>query len=274
MACDVLSGNVRIIYADVPLSEMFGYTTILRGLTQGIFEDDSHDPEVRSRIRSRIEAEGAAAVHADLARADPGAAATVARPAGSSPASSRASERASAGGDVVLERKAQHRRDQQDRGEGGEIERLADVGVDAELVALHHVSFFARGGQHHDGYHLGPLVRLYPAKHLQAIHLGKLQVEQYDFRSVVDAPTHVGAGGEGIANGAQNMAALPRPGVVGEVVALQVESPGSRAEGQVPHHQQRPMAQGRRIGGGHGLGRAHAGHVADGARELRCADVP
>jgi tRNA dimethylallyltransferase len=49
----------------------------LRGLTQGIFEDDSHDPEVRSRIRSRIEAEGAPAVHADLARADPEAAAKI-----------------------------------------------------------------------------------------------------------------------------------------------------------------------------------------------------
>ena len=28
-------GNVRIISAEVPLSEMFGYTTVLRGMTQG-----------------------------------------------------------------------------------------------------------------------------------------------------------------------------------------------------------------------------------------------
>ncbi|MBN1477650.1 tRNA (adenosine(37)-N6)-dimethylallyltransferase MiaA [Candidatus Sumerlaeota bacterium] len=49
----------------------------LRGLTQGIFEDDSHDPEVRRRIRSRIEVEGAPAVHVELARADPVAAAKI-----------------------------------------------------------------------------------------------------------------------------------------------------------------------------------------------------
>jgi len=30
-----LRGNVRIIIAEVPLSEMFGYTTVLRGITQG-----------------------------------------------------------------------------------------------------------------------------------------------------------------------------------------------------------------------------------------------
>ena len=30
-----IRGNIRVIYAEVPLSEMFGYTTVLRGMTQG-----------------------------------------------------------------------------------------------------------------------------------------------------------------------------------------------------------------------------------------------
>ena len=30
-----IRSNVRVISAEVPLSEMFGYTTVLRGLTQG-----------------------------------------------------------------------------------------------------------------------------------------------------------------------------------------------------------------------------------------------
>src|SRR5262249_38327632 len=34
-----------------------------------------------------------------------------------------------------------------------ELHRLDDVGVDAESIARDHVSFFARGCEHHDGNH-------------------------------------------------------------------------------------------------------------------------
>jgi elongation factor G len=52
-----LRGNVRIIYADVPLSEMFGYTTILRGLTQGRASSTMEPAEYRlmpDRLRDEV----------------------------------------------------------------------------------------------------------------------------------------------------------------------------------------------------------------------------
>jgi len=52
-----LRGNVRIVYADVPLSEMFGYTTILRGLTQGRASSTMEPAEYRlmpDRLRDEV----------------------------------------------------------------------------------------------------------------------------------------------------------------------------------------------------------------------------
>ncbi len=46
----------------------------IRGFTEGIFEESSQDPEVRAQLKSRAAAEGAPALHAELARADPEAA--------------------------------------------------------------------------------------------------------------------------------------------------------------------------------------------------------
>ncbi len=49
----------------------------LRGLTEGIFEDDSRDADVRARLKERIEREGTPVLHAELARIDPDAAAKI-----------------------------------------------------------------------------------------------------------------------------------------------------------------------------------------------------
>ncbi|MHC4429803.1 MAG: elongation factor G, partial [Planctomycetota bacterium] len=52
-----LRGNVRLITAEVPLVEMFGYTTILRGLTQGRATSTMEPSEYRlmpDRLRDEI----------------------------------------------------------------------------------------------------------------------------------------------------------------------------------------------------------------------------
>ncbi|MHC5013835.1 MAG: translation factor GTPase family protein, partial [Planctomycetota bacterium] len=52
-----LRGNVRVITAEVPLVEMFGYTTILRGLTQGRASSSMEPSEYRlmpDRLRDEI----------------------------------------------------------------------------------------------------------------------------------------------------------------------------------------------------------------------------
>ena len=52
-----LRGNVRAITAEVPLSEMFGYTTILRGLTQGRASSSMEPSEYRlmpDRLRDEV----------------------------------------------------------------------------------------------------------------------------------------------------------------------------------------------------------------------------
>jgi elongation factor G len=52
-----LRGNVRIIYCEVPLAEMFGYTTVLRGLTQGRATSTMEPTEYRlmpDRLRDEV----------------------------------------------------------------------------------------------------------------------------------------------------------------------------------------------------------------------------
>jgi elongation factor G len=52
-----LRGNTRIIMAEVPLSEMFGYTTILRGMTQGRASSTMEPAEYRlmpDRLRDAV----------------------------------------------------------------------------------------------------------------------------------------------------------------------------------------------------------------------------
>ncbi len=52
-----LRGNARIIHAEVPLSEMFGYTTILRGLSQGRASSTMEPAEYRQmpdRLRDEV----------------------------------------------------------------------------------------------------------------------------------------------------------------------------------------------------------------------------
>jgi tRNA dimethylallyltransferase len=49
----------------------------IRGLTAGIFEENSRDPAARERLRRRAEEEGAPALHAQLRRVDPEAASRI-----------------------------------------------------------------------------------------------------------------------------------------------------------------------------------------------------
>ena len=51
-----------------------GTALYLKALSEGLFEGPGADPEVRRRLDARAEAEGLAALHADLARVDPDAA--------------------------------------------------------------------------------------------------------------------------------------------------------------------------------------------------------
>jgi tRNA dimethylallyltransferase len=49
----------------------------IKGLLQGVFESPEIDPAIRRRLRERAAAEGAPALHAELARVDPDVAATI-----------------------------------------------------------------------------------------------------------------------------------------------------------------------------------------------------
>src|SRR3989338_6890162 len=71
-----------------------------------------------------------------------------------------------------------------------EVDRLYDVGVRAELVAANQILFFARGGEHHDGNGLQRLVGLQRAKHVEAVDLRHLQIQQ-EYRRVPRRPAGI-----------------------------------------------------------------------------------
>jgi hypothetical protein len=65
-------------------------------------------------------------------------------------------------------------------GEVIEIYRLADVAVDAELVAADDVAFFIGGGENDDWQHARGLTFADAPEDLQALDLGKLEIKEDD----------------------------------------------------------------------------------------------
>src|SRR5687767_13834307 len=61
-----------------------------------------------------------------------------------------------------------------------ELHRLHDVAVDAQTIALDHVTFLVGGRHHDDGDLLRRRVGLEAAQHLDAVDLGHLDVEQHE----------------------------------------------------------------------------------------------
>src|SRR5258708_13551718 len=68
-------------------------------------------------------------------------------------------------------------------------DRFDDVGIDAQLTALHEIGFFARRSQHHDRDDFERLITLYLLQHFQPVHFGHLQIEKYrDRKPVLPVP--------------------------------------------------------------------------------------
>src|SRR5690349_11872043 len=61
-----------------------------------------------------------------------------------------------------------------------EVDRFADVAVGPEPVPRDQVTLFTRRGQDHDGQEARAVVRANASEHFEAVHLGKLEVEQDD----------------------------------------------------------------------------------------------
>src|SRR5439155_21595909 len=61
-------------------------------------------------------------------------------------------------------------------------QRLDDVGIDAQVIALGEVALLTRRGQHDDWYRAQPLVGAHGPQHLQPVNLGHLDVEENDGR--------------------------------------------------------------------------------------------
>src|SRR5882672_8338485 len=72
------------------------------------------------------------------------------------------------------------------------FDRLCNVAVYPELVALHHVAVFFRGGHDHDGNHLGAFIRLDAAQDLQPVDFRKLEVKQHNPGAILDVPVRIG----------------------------------------------------------------------------------
>src|SRR6266700_8172269 len=79
-----------------------------------------------------------------------------------------------------------------------EVDRLDDVAVDAQPVALDQVTLLARRGQHHDRDGAGPLVLLDPLQNLEAVDEGQLDVEQDHVRLVFDVARGVATRAEDV----------------------------------------------------------------------------
>src|SRR6266581_2626561 len=61
-----------------------------------------------------------------------------------------------------------------------ETNRLDDVGVDSQAIALHEIFFLAGRRQHHDRQEFERLIALDLPQHLETVHLGHFQIEQHD----------------------------------------------------------------------------------------------
>src|ERR1700704_3252188 len=60
--------------------------------------------------------------------------------------------------------------------------RFANVAVGAQVIALDHVLFFARGSEDNDWQPLGALIGSYPAQDFKAINFRQFQVQQNQLR--------------------------------------------------------------------------------------------
>jgi len=60
--------------AGAPVLAVGGTSLYVKALSEGLFEADASDPDVRERLKVRAEAEGSGALHAELAACDPAAA--------------------------------------------------------------------------------------------------------------------------------------------------------------------------------------------------------
>src|SRR5262249_4093787 len=73
------------------------------------------------------------------------------------------------------------------------VDGLDHIRVDAILVTLDHVTFFARGSEYDHRNHPELFIRLNRLQYLETVHLGQFQVEQHDRRILAAAPLELSA---------------------------------------------------------------------------------